>query len=425
MKRILIVTLCSQLLLGCVSLNKVEPEPGAEVTGLEEIVRKGQPVSMLFVHGMGVHEKTYSFGLQDQFAKELGLTFEETPVLNHDIERNGVVVGHLSIRVARSDDGLVSLRFVELTWSPLTTDAKLTLLDLESGTYKEQNPLEDRRVLLNSMAKVFINERLTDAVLYAGQLKATFNDVVAEAICALYTTSVSTLEDNRCFSDDGPSAEAHPIVLVTESLGSALVFDTLFNLNKQSGARKDAALRTAANIRAVYMLANQLPLIELTDVNGPVFKGWLDQFPCQNTNAPAVPPVRLSPLYIETEPDCPISADCPVDANRPVRDDIPVGLEAFLSIRAEILEAEQSDYYQQLQSDELEFVALSDPNDLLTYWLTERFKKSCESPGVKYTNVIVRNAQFNWLFVFANPVKAHTGFSGNESVIEFLVRGTP
>ena len=198
LQRILAIALFSQLALGCVSFNSVEPE--SPVTGLKQILDRGRPVSMLFVHGMGVHEKNWSDDLQKGFAEGLGFTMPDNPIVDHDIERNRVIVGHVVIRLATNDDYPFPIRYVELTWSPMTTDAKLTLLDLEDVTYKERNVLQDRRVLVNSMAKVFVNEKLSDVALYAGQLKVTINDIVAEAICALSAQHVSILEERLCFA---------------------------------------------------------------------------------------------------------------------------------------------------------------------------------------------------------------------------------
>ena len=72
----------------------------------------------------------------------------------------------------------------------------------------------------------------------------------------------------------------------------------------------------------------------------------------------------------------------------------------------------------------LQLVAFTDPNDALSYYLTDRFKRHCSGEKVKIINVLLTNAEWNYLFILANPVKAHSsGFKKNDKAVEIVVHG--
>ena len=69
----------------------------------------------------------------------------------------------------------------------------------------------------------------------------------------------------------------------------------------------------------------------------------------------------------------------------------------------------------------LTLVAFSDPNDLLTYFISQRFKDHCRD--LAFANVIVTNADKSWLFLSADPLQAHGGYITNPRVIQMIVEG--
>jgi len=73
----------------------------------------------------------------------------------------------------------------------------------------------------------------------------------------------------------------------------------------------------------------------------------------------------------------------------------------------------------------LQVVAFSDPNDPLSYILTKRYKRHCESKNTKIINVVMSNARWDWAFLLANPGKAHaSGFKVNKKALDLVVRGS-
>lgn len=66
------------------------------------------------------------------------------------------------------------------------------------------------------------------------------------------------------------------------------------------------------------------------------------------------------------------------------------------------------------KSREVQVVAFTDPNDALSYHLTQRLRAHCsglageEKSVVRFINVRISNAEWNCLFLFADPYRAHS-----------------
>ncbi|MEL0586135.1 MAG: hypothetical protein AAES65_14795 [Candidatus Thiodiazotropha sp. (ex. Lucinoma kazani)] len=146
--------------------------------------------------------------------------------------------------------------------------------------------------------------------------------------------------------------------------------------------RLEGLKKMAHNTTQVFMNANQLPLLALSNVRPPK-KGekendWLNRFPCESGGP---------------------------------------GLMMLLKKR-------------DLTHDPLQIVAFTDPNDVLSYHLTTRFKNKCthldqgRRKTVEFINVRLPNVKWTYFGLFANPVKAHsTGFRSNDEAIDLLVNG--
>jgi hypothetical protein len=68
----------------------------------------------------------------------------------------------------------------------------------------------------------------------------------------------------------------------------------------------------------------------------------------------------------------------------------------------------------------LEIVALSDPNDLLSFYVSQ---DDIADTDVKIHNVILSNSEWNWLGIFANPVTAHDGYLANNTAMQIVACG--
>jgi hypothetical protein len=259
-------------------------------------------------------------------------------------------------------------------------------LDLDDND-RERGFLQDQRLSLNSAGKSFVNTHLSDPIIYGGAFGEVLRGAVKSAICVLLRGD-SSADSQQCDLGN-TSVTAGDIAIVSSSMGSSLVFDTVSRVGETGTQSERAAVNAfLQRSKRLYMFANQIPLLdlrELGDVSGP---DWLNAYPCSER---------------------PPSSAAPSTGSRSLRN--------FLLLRRNVASPTEA-----LDSSlVLNVVAFSDPNDLLTYGLSERFKTKC-TPA-RFANVTVTNAKTGWLFVGANPVEAHTGYDVNPTVLDLLVRG--
>ncbi len=361
--------------------------------GVRSIYEANPAIDVLIVHGMGQAmegpdgpHSGYSLPMQREIVR--GLTAAERPpeIRTFPILSNGVLLGTVVSTSYEDAPRARKVTFYELSWAESVKPIKTILLELEATRgYRETNPLEPRRARLNSLGKAFINTHLADPVIYSGSYGATLRNVVAEAVCIL--TRRAPEPGKPC--DFGSEAKTPvPIAIVTVSLGSALVFDALNQLLAQGRNEAGAAIQVARAASQMYMLANQLPLMDLRALQAPAGKAWLDAYPC------------------------------PSSGLEESGGDLQQGLAGFLQLRRLPPGPEESGGPE---IGPLAVTAFSDPNDLLTYFISERFKRHCKD--VRFANVTVTNAERVWLFLAADPFVAHNGYVDNNRAIRLILDG--
>jgi hypothetical protein len=342
-------------------------------------------------HGMAEPEQAvsgYSQLMQDGLAGGLGLSRTESNSTHFPISNNGVRLGTLVRTDYANPNATRRLTFYELSWAEAVKPIKTILLEIDGAQdYRETAPIEKVRAKFNSIGKAFVNTHLADAIIYSGEFGATLRIVVANAVCIL--TRISPPTDGSC-DFRSPRRKPAPIAVITESLGSALVFDTLNELFIQSRERASAAVQVAGATSQMYMFANQLPFFELRHVKMPTDANWLEDYPCPKRD--------------------------PAEAGSP---GTTPGLSGFIELRRLARSPEES---TGAESQPLSVVAFSDPNDLLTYFLSERFKNHCAD--VRFANVTVTNADKLWLFLAADPIRAHSHYRENAEVIRMVLEGS-
>lgn len=428
---------------GC-SYNRVmEFEPDVPFHGLAHLLKSGpgsssgRQLNVVFIHGMGHHP----FGepgiraYQKRIAGELGFTPDEVqsvdwgprcpPVerradFSLDLKREGstglvterellqelaaeqqavcplrinqVILGYVGWRQYRDADvpGGRVLNLFELSWDRATELLQKNLLELDEA-YAETveldenlDPLADGRdreadrAYVNRWLKKFVNRQLGDPVIYLGSYGDSIRQVVAEGLFKIAAV-------------EGTNAD-YPYAIISDSLGSRVAFDTLNCVLGSSDSAGCTAARISAqripertmklrrlsdNTVQVFMNANQLPFLAMSTVTAPSKSesetDWLKRFPCET---PMLPVKSLK------------------------------------------------------QPQAVQVVAFTDPNDALSYHLTRRFRAHCSGlPGaaqtvVQFVNVRISNARWNYLFLFADPYRAHSdGFRENDAAIRLLVHG--
>jgi hypothetical protein len=340
-----------------------------------EGVGQQREVKVLYVHGIGTHNPGHGTALRQNLATALGLAIRaprpKRIVIAHP-DFPGQNLGEINATRLTGDGRRRDLVFYELTWSPITQpDKELIAFD------KEQEYVL-RRAAINQALRSFVNDIAPDPLAYAGEKREPILVSVGQAICWVVSRSWSELpeltQDTWCGPDlpgVGSRVEADDFVLVTHSLGSRATLDAMQRLTNLPLTADPRLKRIADQFRSrdvqVFMLSNQLPLLE-AGREGQQVTGQ-------------------------------IGAYCGPGATRPGR---------FF--------------------DRTQLIAFSDPNDIMSYPVPDRFaeryidSRLCPSVTNVTINVAAVNA-FLGLGEVANPLSAHTGYDADERVGALLARG--
>jgi hypothetical protein len=327
------------------------------------------PVRMLYAHGMGIYWSTdYVQPFATKLTEKLGLAPKNQcqPVKELEPAIKLAEAGGRNLNASLSiceygDTRGHTLKLYTLLWAPLTARIKNSVLGYDSAAeYK------DPRVRVNKdLKEELINDSLSDPLLYLSpHYQSVLQLVMRQAICFVASGNETCASTNPRLT--GIQQDEDKLFIITESLASAMMYDTLKAItleNKDLKPASHAAGKLLNNSVVHYMFANQLPLLCL---------GRYD----------------------------PGSTHCVTDLLA-AKIDPPLGSHAPLAI-----------------------VAFSDPNDLLTYPLKKRqFQQFGLHRPVVVTNVILNVEKWAWLFVFANPNTTHTGHRNNSDVIEIIACG--
>lgn len=332
-------------------------------------------VKVLYVHGIGTHAPGHATALRQNLGTALGLDIRapraKRIVIAHP-SFPGQNLGEINVSRLTNAERRRNLLFYELTWSPITQPDK----DLLAFDKEQEYVL--RRAAVNQIMRSFVNDIAPDPLAYAGRKREPILTAVAQSVCWMGSRSWSELpeltEGTACLptlDGFGSRLQQDDWVLVTHSLGSRATLDALQGM-ADLPIQTDPALRSFAEALAqreiqVFMLSNQLPLLEAGREGQQV--------------------VGQTAAYCGPAP------------SRPGR------------------------FFEQTQ-----IVAFSDPNDLMSYPVTddfaERYIESRLCPSV--TNVMINVASVNsFLGVgeIANPLSAHSGYGPDARVGALLAHG--
>lgn len=353
--------------LGCSRLSVCQVEyPGANpptpTRGIESLLLDYASVRMLVIHGMGPQSPGYSRDLLEGLGPLLGVTATDN-IVTWEIcnDASAFCYGQLTrTRFRTGPDPQRALWVYELLWSPTTAPLKAEHLGDDQLPARRLQRLRLDRELKD----VLVDQRLSDPVLYVGDYREAILYPVDRAL--------------RQVAEDGDD----PTVFVTYSLGSRILFDAVSRLldpafEGASAAQKAAVQRLAASSRTVYMLANQLPLLELGFVKPP------------GAAAGAAVPLE--------------------------------GLEGFLAARqAGFAAAATPGTSQPL----LVVAAISDPNDLLSFPISPEFaRRHGAGRTTLFVNVTKSVARRSILGLAVHPLQAHTGHDRDAEVLALLAHG--
>lgn len=409
------------LAYGCVSTPIVLPSDNDTFSGMNALFEDSrQPLEpesrrlrILIIHGMGTTSPDNFNGFISSLANRLRLhqiapppspvfpkqCLEPSPAaaglirpppITIDVDnapikdRARLYTYDFGLGVTPTPDELPILSISFLLWSPLTSAVKCDAL-AENGAPPRQ--------LFAGAAKDFIDDYLADVALYAGSYReAAMRPSIEKGLCYFIGGSPS---------DNGVGCRHKtyhdPTAIITHSLGSYMLMDALHDQltrGQPPGGlnRFSAAAQVLQRTQFVYMMANQLALLDLTT---------LTSYP-QSATAEAqkqslAPDVRGFASMLNTF----------------AREWSELKLRSPVRMQAQIQNAEP---------ENRQIIAFSDPNDILS-WLVQTHNLDLPEDKVFLANVYTANNEFAIPPLFSDPAGAHTGYFDNRTVLELMVCG--
>lgn len=362
---------------------------GPKFTGLRQSLEQHSggdgTTKVLMVHGISHHTTGYSNRFRDRLVTALGLEVVDPQVKNIELHAPDVRAGTDgkapelgTLRISRhsSRDGKRSLLFYELTWSAITEHEKKLIL------YDTANTEGLSRSGINHTLKGFMNATVPDLLIYMGNGHGKITAAVRESVCWMFSNDWDGLPSqsgrHACHawqSTDIADIANADYFFVTHSLGSRITLDTLQSFaTDTNSALAGSRLESIRGIVrgkefTVFMLANQLPLLQL---------------------GRAAPEVTGE-----------YRAYCTPNGER----------QADRILRR------------------LNIVAFSDPNDILSYPVQDDFAQQHIDSRIcpRLANVSINVAQQRDILgaaSFADPLTAHNGYLEDPRVISLITDGT-
>jgi hypothetical protein len=339
-------------------------------------------VRVLFVHGICTH--TEDSWITKGWDVVIPGYFTSATFTGKELAQVGQV--RLYDREYMIGKNTLSGRF--LIWSPLTAADKSKLNFDNSPDYVDaRGQFTWKRASLNATLKAqLLNDCLSDAVIYAGYRSTEIQSALQNAICAALD---GTTSNNTC---DFPAAYGHgsrKIFIVTESLGSRMVFDAISALKLEAERKGPNALaafdEAVSPITQIFMLANQLPILALA--------------------RPA--------------PDSP---DKPAGAAASPTPSMATALSVLSNARTRHHSRQQEKGESSTFESPIGLIAFTDPNDLLSYRIPPSDTAILGS-GASVINVIASNAD-SYLGLVESPLPAHEAYNLNNDVLRLLFSGS-
>lgn len=257
-----------------------------------------------------------------------------------------------------------------LLWAPLTKDVKKNAL-AESKAPTPQAFAE--------ATKGFIRDYLGDVVLYGGTYRDNVMRPSLQAALCRVTGAKPSPDGKSCT----PGPYNDPTIIITHSLGGYMLIDTMDNELRSKNCNQTASGKILANTDYIFMMANQVALLDLTTLHN--YPPKLGGSPPENARRFAkcwTPPELKSAALLQSNDD-------------------------------------------QQPSAGKQVVAFNDPNDILSWEVDKKnlgFPRP-DWPQVKLTNVYLPNGEFSVPPLFSDPITAHNGYLDNRTVMELLVCG--
>jgi pimeloyl-ACP methyl ester carboxylesterase len=328
-------------------------DAGTAYPGLIDLAAQSGTADVLLVHGICTHDASWAGLVVSQLMRSLtAATTSPAPARVGGGPQVQIVPSTVETPAGR-------LRFNALIWSPLTNGLKRQLCydqSDKSALCTGEPPYPYTRARLNARFKDgLIDDCLSDALIYQGVARDDIQRHMRDAVLQVMAAGGTS-----------------PLVVISHSMGSKILFDTLLRMTQEAPGSRAALVATQAvdRMRFLVMAANQIPLLSLADQQ-------------------LVPPAGLAPS-------------------------VPDSLQLLLQKRLAAKGPAAGDRH-------LTLVAFTDPNDLLSYTLQpEKYARE----GITVYNILVSNAP-TYFGLLERPDYAHLDYLTNPDVGRLIACGQP
>jgi len=382
------LSLAALSFLGCTtrySTPEIKGNPPTRAIGIAEVLNQDDinEIDVLMIHGMCTHDKNWVADSNNNLLKVLKID-KKTDASSL---QPTAVFSQTELYSLTFEKGNKRLRTHSIVWSPDTVPLKSKLCYDQSAARtgstayclgKPDYPY--KRSTLSSLLKSrLLDDCLADAMVFAGPARQKIMDQVAEAIT--YAAGIRAPDKARRGLLRQGEAEETPLFIISESLGSKILFDTLSDMIAKN--RERLVSQTMARVTQIYMTANQIPVLSLA---APVGGAKL-----RETGASGIGTDSLNILLQQLKTKTAVQPK-----PRSIKSLLPPG--------------------------SMQVVAFSDPNDLLSYGL--RGSGHEENENYMIIDVFVSNAP-TWFGLVENPLRAHLGYRDNKAVNTIIACGIP
>jgi hypothetical protein len=341
-------------------------------------------VDIITIHGMCTHDGAWANKAINALAEQLGEKSgpEIRPLKFTDVDA-------LVYKRQLTLDGK-KVNISAIVWSPILSEMKKGLCydqkhktglcakgdekpDFLAEPIKSPTFDEKRAKINRGLKDSILDDCLADAMAYQGVAREEISTQVQEAILVAAVPGNEQLPTVDLKKEKAVAREV-PLVILTSSLGSKVGFDAIEGLQDSDHPQKDAALATISRTKAIYMAANQLPILQLADMTLGRAKG--------KTFVAGLPEDSLARLLKASE-------------------------EKSLKLHP-----------QGIPPKRPAVIVLSDPNDVLSYSL----RNSPRRPNYVTVDVVVSN-DWTWFGLLESPLSAHKDYLVQPQIVDLIMNG--
>ena len=237
--------------------------PTANFAGLKDLIVQHSapdaPAQVLWTHGMCSHDDSWAHDRIGRMEAVLGVPAVIRPPYK---EPNQPYYINATFNTPK---GGLTITF--LIWSPMTSAYKSTL-DFDKPGSNGDVAFPYTRATLNGELKTgLMNDCITDAVVYSGKNGDPIRGAMQQAVCNFLGGVIATRDGVLACDLNGTRLD-WPTAIVAESLGSKLIFDSVravWDQAERVPVRHTGLQRRLAAISTVYLVSNQIPLLDLAN----------------------------------------------------------------------------------------------------------------------------------------------------------------